>query len=144
MYTLKILLLFIALHPLNGHGQNAPLEQEELIPPIEENPLWQGCDTLPYGDRSNCTQSSFLEFVADNIRYPAICLEEGVYGVVYLSFLIQADGSIADIRLLRGVHPALDAEAKRILELMPKWVPGKQRGKPVDVRYNVPIKFSPQ
>ncbi len=82
-----------------------------------------------------------LKFLAKNIRYPVIAQENGIQGRVVCAFVVNKDGSIVDIEVLRGVDPSLDKEAVRVLGTMPKWKPGKQRGKPVRVKYTVPVMF---
>ena len=81
------------------------------------------------------------KFLSDTIRYPVEAFEKGIEGRVICSFVISADGSITDINVLRGVDPSLNKEAVRVIELMPKWKPGKQRGQEVAVRFTLPIEF---
>ncbi len=82
-----------------------------------------------------------LKYLASNIKYPVIAQENGIQGRVVCSFVVNRDGSIVDIQVLRGVDPSLDKEAVRVLGTMPKWKPGEQRGKPVRVKYTVPVMF---
>ena len=82
-----------------------------------------------------------LKFLAKNIKYPVIAQENGIQGRVVCAFVVNKDGSIVDIEVLRGVDPSLDKEAVRVLGTMPKWKPGEQRGKPVRVKYTVPVMF---
>ena len=81
-------------------------------------------------------------FVAETLTYPAIALEKGIQGQVYVSFVVAEDGSVTNAKVERGVDPSLDKEALRIINSMPKWSPGKQRGMPVKVSFSVPIKFN--
>ncbi len=80
-------------------------------------------------------------FLAKNVKYPVVALENGVSGTVFISFVINQDGSIVDTKVLRGVDSALDKEAIRVVNSMPKWKPGKQGGRAVRVSYQVPISF---
>jgi len=82
-----------------------------------------------------------LLFIQKNIVYPQIAKEKGDQGTVYLQFIVEKDGSLTNIVVLRGVSPEIDREAVRVVSAMPKWKPAKQRGKPVRVRFNTPIKF---
>ncbi|MDJ1466212.1 M56 family metallopeptidase [Xanthocytophaga flava] len=82
------------------------------------------------------------EFLADNLKYPAESREKGVYGTVFLSFVVKENGDISDIKIAKGVNAEMDAEALRVAKLMPKWIPGKQSGKEVPVRFSLPIKFT--
>lgn len=81
------------------------------------------------------------KFINKTVRYPAIAQENGITGRVFVGFVIDRDGSVTQVRVLRPVDPALDKEAIRVIKAMPKWKPGKQRGKPVRVSYTVPINF---
>ncbi len=81
------------------------------------------------------------QFIANAIKYPVIAQENGIQGRVYVTFVVNTDGSIADAKIARGVDPSIDKEALRVVNTLPKWKPGKQRGKPVRVSYTVPINF---
>lgn len=86
-------------------------------------------------------QAALMSFINKSIKYPVIAQENGIQGRVSCSFVVNKDGSIVDAEVLRGVDPSLDKEALRVINSMPKWKPGKQRGKPVRVKYTVPITF---
>ena len=75
------------------------------------------------------------------MKYPSICQELGIHGRVYASFVVEKDGSITDIKIMRSPHPDLSRETIRMLKIMPRWVPGKLNGKPVRVKFSVPILF---
>lgn len=90
--------------------------------------------TFPFGDVS--------KWITKNVKYPQIAAENNIQGKVFMNFVIEKDGSITDVKVLRGVDPALDKEAIRVIKSMPKWKPGKQRGKPVRVSFNLPITFT--
>ncbi len=81
------------------------------------------------------------QFIANAINYPVIAQENGIQGKVYITFVVNTDGSITDARVARGVDPSLDKEALRVVNTLPKWKPGKQRGEAVRVSYTVPINF---
>lgn len=82
-----------------------------------------------------------MKFLSKNIKYPVAAQQARVQGKVVVEFLVGTDGSISDIKVKRSVNPELDAEAVRVIGLMPKWRPGEQRGKAVSVRYEMPIVF---
>lgn len=83
-----------------------------------------------------------MKYINDNIVYPQSCIEAGIEGRVYYSFVIEKDGSISTIKLLRGIHRDIDKEAFRVLKSMPKWKPGEMgNGRKVRVRFNVPVSF---
>ena len=85
--------------------------------------------------------SELMKFLAKSIKYPVIAQENGIQGRVVCSFVVNRDGSIVDIQVMRGVDPSLDKEAVRVISTMPKWKPGEQRGKPVRVRFILPVQF---
>ena len=86
-------------------------------------------------------QIAMLKYIMENIKYPKQIMEEGIQGRVTVSFIVEKDGRVSNVRLLRSVQPALDKEAIRVVKSMPKWTPGKQNGKPVRVRFNLPVMF---
>ncbi len=84
------------------------------------------------------------KWIADNVKYPVIAAENGIQGKVYVQFVVDRNGGISNARIARGVDPSLDQEALRVVNNLPKWRPGMQRGKPVRVSYTVPINFQLQ
>ncbi len=89
-------------------------------------------------------ESALMKFINDNLRYPQLALENGISGRVICTFVIDGRGKVSDIQVIRSVDPNLDREAIRVISMMPDWKPGKQRGKPVRVRYTLPIIFKLQ
>ncbi len=85
---------------------------------------------------------AMLKYLANNTKYPAKAHENGIQGRVICQFIVKSDGSIADVKAIRSVDPMLDAEAIRVIQSMPNWTPGKQRGKNVNVKYVLPINFN--
>ena len=112
-------------------------------------------DFGPYGDEDTGDTEVFVvvedmpsfpggnvqKWIAKNVKYPVLAMENGIQGKVFIQFVIERDGSITDVKVLRGVDASLDKEAVRVVKAMPKWKPGKQRGKPVRVSYTLPINF---
>lgn len=84
---------------------------------------------------------ALMQFLSKNIKYPTIAQENGTQGRVIVQFVVNRDGSIVDPRVVKSVDPYLDKEALRVIGTMPKWKPGMQRGKPVRVKYTVPVMF---
>jgi len=82
-----------------------------------------------------------MQYMVDNIKYPEEAKSKGIQGTVYVTYVVRADGSISDAKVLRGIGGGCDEEALRVVNAMPKWAPGKQKGKDVDVQFNMPIKF---
>lgn len=86
-------------------------------------------------------EKALLKYLVSHVRYPVVAQENGIQGKVYVSFVIDELGMIGNIEIIRGVDVSIDNEAIRVIASMPRWSPGKQGGKPVKVRYNVPILF---
>jgi len=103
--------------------------EQEIFQIVEEMPAFPGGD------------QKMLEYVAKNIKYPQIARESGIQGRVFVSFVVEPDGSVSNVKVLRGIGGGCDEEAMRVVKSMPKWKPGKQRGKPVRVSYNLPVNF---
>lgn len=105
---------------------------------VEESPVFfivEDMPEFPGGD------AALHKYLATSVEYPVIAQENGIQGRVYVKFVINTDGSVTDVQIARGVDPSLDKEALRVVRNMPKWKPGKQRGKAVRVSYTVPINF---
>ena len=81
------------------------------------------------------------KWISKNVKYPVLAMENGIQGKVFVQFVIERDGSITDVKVVRGVDSSLDKEAIRVVKAMPKWTPGKQRGKAVRVSFTLPINF---
>ena len=86
-------------------------------------------------------QGALMQYLASNIKYPVVAQENGVQGRVIVSFVVERDGSISDVKVARSVDPSLDREAQRVVKSMPRWSPGKQNGSTVRVKYTVPVVF---
>jgi len=84
---------------------------------------------------------ALMAYLSKNIKYPSVAQDNGIQGRVLVSFVVNKDGSIVDPEVIKSVDAALDKEAMRVIKAMPKWNPGKQRGKPVRVKYTVPVLF---
>ena len=85
-----------------------------------------------------------MQYLGKRIKYPTIAQETGTQGRVIVQFVVNKDGSIVDVKVVRGVDPYLDKEAIRVISTMPKWKPGEQRGKPVRCKFTVPVMFKLQ
>ncbi|MBQ8957086.1 MAG: energy transducer TonB [Bacteroidales bacterium] len=86
-------------------------------------------------------EEALVQFIADHVNYPEEAKKAGAYGRVFVGFVVEPDGSLSDVKVLRGIGYGCDEEAMRVVESMPKWKPGKQRGKAVKVHYFVPVNF---
>ena len=118
----------------------APTVEEEEDP--EEQTIFEVVEQMP--EYPNGGMAGLMQFLSKNIKYPTIAQENGTQGRVTVQFVVNKDGSIVDAKVLRGVDPYLDKEALRVINSMPKWKPGMQRGKPVRVKYTVPVTFKLQ
>ena len=105
------------------------VEETKIFTVVEQMPMFPGGD------------GALMGYLRDNIHYPTVAAENGVQGRVVVGFVVERDGSITDVKILRGVDPSLDREAMRVVKSMPRWNPGKQNGSAVRVKYQVPVSF---
>lgn len=105
------------------------VEETKIFTVVEQMPMFPGGD------------AALMQYLKQNIHYPAVAAENGVQGRVVVGFVVERDGSITDVNVLRSVDPSLDKEAVRVVKSMPKWNPGKQNGSAVRVKYQVPVSF---
>ena len=103
--------------------------EQEIFKIVEEMPSFPG------------GEAKLMEFVGKNIKYPQIARETGIQGRVFVNFVVEPDGSVSNVSVLRGIGGGCDEEAMRVVKSMPKWKPGKQRGKAVRVQYMLPVNF---
>lgn len=104
-------------------------KEQKVFDIVEESPQFPG------------GQSALMQWLRTNIKYPKVAVENGIQGNVYVSFIVRSTGEITDIKVARSVDPLLDQEAIRVIGSMPKWIPGKQGGEAVNVRYTMPLTF---
>ncbi|MBC8314906.1 MAG: TonB family protein [Bacteroidetes bacterium] len=107
-------------------------KEAEIFTVVEENPTFPGGETKLY------------KYLGESIKYPEEAKELGIQGRVFVNFVIETDGAVSNVKVLRGIGGGCDEEAIRVIQSMPRWTPGKQRGIPVRVSYNLPIKFTLQ
>ena len=105
------------------------VEETKIFTVVEQMPMFPGGD------------AALMGYLRDNMHYPTVAAENGVQGRVVVGFVVERDGSITDVNVLRSVDPSLDREAMRVVKAMPKWTPGKQNGSAVRVKYQVPVTF---
>jgi protein TonB len=86
-------------------------------------------------------ESALRNYLSTSVKYPKIALENGIQGKVYISFVVDTNGGISNVKVTRGIDAALDKEAIRVIKAMPKWIPGKQNGQAVRVSFTLPINF---
>ena len=104
-------------------------EENKVFDIVEQQPLFPG------------GPAALMKYLSENTKYPVVAQENGVQGRVTVQFVVEKDGSISDVHVLRGVDPSLDREAVRVVKSMPRWTPGKQNGITVRVIYRVPVLF---
>ena len=100
--------------------------------------VYEVCEQMPIFPGGD---AALMKYLSENVKYPALAIKAQEQGRVVVSFTVEKDGAISDVKVARSVTPSLDAEAVRVVKAMPKWTPGKQDGQPVRVRYNVPVSF---
>ena len=121
-------------------------EQREIFVVVEDMPLFPGCASLPdKAARKRCSDERMMAFLYENVEYPSIARENGVEGTVVVQFVVETDGSIGNVSVLRDIGAGCGEEATRLITSMnnlpEKWTPGKQRGHPVRVMYTLPVRF---
>ena len=111
-----------------------PVKEEEtkVFDVVEQMPSFPG------------GQGALMQWLSSNIKYPVIAAENGVQGRVIIQFVVEKDGSVSGVTVAKSVDPSLDKEAQRVVKSMPKWIPGKQNGSAVRVKYTVPVTFKLQ
>ena len=112
------------------------VEEEEEV---AEEPIFTVVESEPEFPGG---MEALYKYLAQNIKYPQLARENGITGKVYVTFVVEKDGSIANPRILRDIGGGCGAEAIRVVKAMPKWSPGKQRGKAVRVQFNLPVNFN--
>jgi len=126
-------LIAICLNLLNNnkcYSQGNDTKKDLPLTIVEEMPQFPGGN------------DALSKFLGDNLKYPKLAREEGISGTVYVSFVVRKDGTITSIKILRGIGGGCDEEVERVVKLMPKWKPGKQKGEAVAVQFNLPVKFT--
>lgn len=129
---MKKLLLFLILGfttLTTARAQNTDTPCGKVYHDVEQMPQFPG------------GQAAMMKFIADSLRYPSVSCEHRIEGRVVVQFVVDCEGNILNPLVVRSVDPLLDREAIRLVKLMPKWIPGRQNGKPVSVVSLVPIRF---
>jgi protein TonB len=117
--------------------------QFPFLKTIDEPPLFPGCEdfSLSKQDLKNCSDKMMLEFVYGRVKYPSKARKKGIEGTVYVKFVLEKDGEITNIEIVRDIGAGCGKEVERVVNLMPNWIPGKDKGKPVRVQFNLPVNF---
>ena len=104
-------------------------DENDIFEVVEQNPSFPG------------GEAELMKWLHKNLKYPPVAQENGIQGKVYIQFVVNKDGSIVDPKIIRSADTSLDKEAMRVVQAMPKWTPGRQRGKAVRVRFTLPVTF---
>ncbi len=105
------------------------VKEEQIFVFVEDQPGYPGGD------------AARIKYLQENIKYPEMAKESGIQGIVYVTFVVEKDGRITSVKVLRGIGGGCDEEAVRVIKKMPRWKPGKQRGRSVRVQFNMPVRF---
>lgn len=125
------MLIFCALLSIACYSQEVLTAQEKIYTVVEEMP------SFPKG------QTAMMKFIQKKIKFPKSAIEKQIIGKCFLKFVVGADGSLTDIKVIQGVKncPECDDAAIKVISIMPKWIPGRQKGNAVPVYFNLPINF---
>ena len=134
----------IGVYQVEGNDEEAGevLKAQQVVvteqPKEEETKIFEVVEQMPSFPGGD---AALMAFLSKNIKYPVVAEENGIQGRVIATFVVERDGSITDVKVVKSVDPSLDKEAVRVLKSMPKWIPGKQNGSAVRVKYTVPVTF---
>lgn len=132
LLTAMSVLAILLMVNTNAMAQNKKAANDKVLEKAEVMPEYPGGD------------QAMMDFVAKNVQYPEEAKEKEISGRVLVSFIVEKDGSIADVKVVKGIGGGCDEEAVRVVKAMPKWKPGKDKGKPVRVSYMMPFTFKLQ
>jgi len=139
MLAIRALFSFVMI--LSFLSLNAQ-EDGAIFTIVEEMPTWKGCARAESEQKKqNCTMQKIQDYLVKNLSYPQKAKNEDITGSIYIKFIINKKGKVVDVEPLKNSNSLLDAEAVRVVENMPNWNPGKQRGMEVKVMFYLPIKF---
>jgi len=126
----------------NDEAEGEVLKAKEVVvdekPKEEETKVFDVVEQMPQFPGG---PNALFEYLSKNIKYPVVAEENGIQGRVIVTFVVERDGSITDVKVAKSVDPSLDKEAMRVVKSMPNWIPGKQNGSAVRVKYTVPVTF---
>jgi len=129
----------------NDEAEGEVLKAKEVVvdekPKEEETKVFDVVEQMPQFPGG---PQALFEYLSKNIKYPVVAEENGIQGRVVCTFVVERDGSVTDVQVARSIDPSLDKEAVRVLKKMPRWIPGKQNGSAVRVKYTVPVTFKLQ
>ena len=132
LLTVMSVLAILLMVNTNAMAQNKKKANDKVLEKAEVMPEYPGGD------------QAMMDFVAKNVQYPQEARDKEISGRVLVSFIVEKDGSIADVKVVKGIGGGCDEEAVRVVKAMPKWKPGKDKGKSVRVSYMMPFTFKLQ
>jgi protein TonB len=122
------------------------IDEAEIFMIVENMPIFPGCETKPKAERDACSNAELQRYIGSNTVYPPMARDADTQGRVFVTFVIDQKGKVTDVAILKGVSgiggKSLEKEAVRVVESMPQFTPGEQRGKKARVRYNIPVNFT--
>ncbi len=133
-----------AFDVLNGSEEGEVLKAKQMLateivkPKVEENKVFEYVEQMPSFPGG---MAALMQYLSKNIKYPPVAEEMNIQGRVICTFVVERDGSVSDIRIAKSVDPSLDKEAIRVVSAMPRWIPGRQNGQNVRVKYTLPVTF---
>ena len=134
-----LVLLVIVVAPVRANAQDKKGKTTQTRKDTTtDDKVYEVCEQMPIFEGGD---AALLKYLTDSVKYPELAKKHGVQGRVVIGFIVEKDGSLTDVKVLRHVDIALDAEALRVVKGMPKWIPGCQDEQLVRVRYNVPVSF---
>ena len=134
-----LILLIIVIAPASANAQDKRGKTTQTRKnTTTDDKIYEVCEQMPIFEGGD---AALMKYLTDSVKYPELAKKHGVQGRVVIGFIVEKDGSLTDVKVLRHVDIALDAEALRVVKGMPKWIPGCQDEQLVRVRYNVPVSF---
>lgn len=124
-------------------GKQSAAKTMEIFKSVDQMPLFEGCQntSADYEDRKRCSDEKLINFIYQNVKYPASCKASGIEGTVVATIVINTEGIVSRVKIARSVHQDMDQEVLRVIKQLPNWTPGLQAGKPVAVELAIPVKF---
>ena len=135
--TLTLLVIVFAPARANAQDKTEKTTQTRKDTTTDDK-IYEVCEQMPIFEGGD---AALLKYLTDSVKYPELAKKHGVQGRVVIGFIVEKDGSLTNVKVLRAVDRALDAEALRVVMGMPKWIPGRQNEQRVRVKYNVPVSF---
>ena len=134
-----LMLLVVVFVPARANAQDKTEKTTQTRKDTTtDDKVYEVCEQMPIFEGGD---AALMKYLTDSVKYPELAKKHGVQGRVVIGFIVEKDGSLTDVKVLRHVDIALDAEALRVVKGMPKWIPGCQDEQLVRVRYNVPVSF---